>query len=139
MDIFDTVKRSRIMASIKGKNTKPELLVFSYLRSRKIYFQRRYKNAPGSPDIALPRKKKVVFIHGDFWHGRTLNSLHERRGSSDFWTQKISRNVERDKRQMEMLAEKDWDVLIVWESDLKRKSTQEATLKMVENFLRGDN
>lgn len=136
VDIYDSAKRSKIMASIKSKNTKPELLVFKYLRSQKVYFQRHYKRTLGSPDIALPRKKKAVFIHGDFWHGRTLRDLEERRGKGDFWVRKISGNVERDERQISGLTELGWKVLVIWESDLKRKSTREAVLRSVVDSLR---
>ena len=90
-DIFDPQKRSEVMSKIKGKNTKAEVIVFRYLRANKIYFQKHYKRAPGSPDISLPRRKRAVFIDGDFWHGRTIERLIERRGADmdDYWIKKI--------------------------------------------------
>lgn len=97
MDIFDTTKRSAIMKLIKSKNSKAEVMVFRYLRKEGIYFQKHYKRAPGSPDIALPRRKKAVFIDGDFWHGRTYQRLVERRkDDDDYWVVKIKRNMDRD-------------------------------------------
>ncbi|RZD19594.1 MAG: hypothetical protein EVG15_00760 [Candidatus Acididesulfobacter diazotrophicus] len=75
MDKFTKEKRSEIMSNIRSQNTKVEILVFRELRKRKIYFQKHYKKAIGNPDIALPRKKKAVFIDGDFWHGYQFSKL----------------------------------------------------------------
>jgi len=69
-DCFTKKKRSEIMSKIRNKETKIEKMVFKYLRENKVYFQKHYNWASGKPDIALPRKKKAVFIDGDFWHGR---------------------------------------------------------------------
>jgi DNA mismatch endonuclease Vsr len=80
-DVFDPGKRSEVMAKIRSKNTKSEVLVFNYLRKNKIYFRKHYDKVLGKPDNALLRKKKAVFIDGDFWHGRTLESLIKRRGA----------------------------------------------------------
>jgi len=68
-DVFTPKKRSEIMSKIRSENTKAEVLVFRELRKRRIYFQQHYKRIAGNPDIALPQKKKAVFIDGDFWHG----------------------------------------------------------------------
>lgn len=136
-DIFDKEKRSEIMSRIRGKNTKVELLVYRYLRKNRTYFQKHYRTKQGIViDIAIPRKKKGVFIDGDFWHGRTVQRVIERRGVDDFWPKKLMRNIERDKEQSEVLMAADWSLLRVWESDLMRKSTQAATLIQVENFLK---
>lgn len=78
------------MSKIRGKNTKPELVVFAYLRSEKIYFQKHYARVPGKPDIALPRKRLAVFIDGDFWHGRELQRLIDRGGTPQ-WVTKIKK------------------------------------------------
>lgn len=123
------------MAAIKGKNTAVELLVFRYLRHNKVYFQKHYKRAPGSPDIALPRKKRAVFIDGDFWHGRTIDHLAEKRGEEDFWTKKIRTNIARDADNKMKLKASGWRVMTVWESDLKRKATREDCLAAIQKFL----
>jgi len=88
-DIFSKEKRSEVMSRIRAKNTTAELIVFKDLRKRGIYFQKHYARIVGTPDIALPRKKLAVFIDGDFWHGRSLQKLVEKRGYDDFWTKKI--------------------------------------------------
>lgn len=137
-DIFDPAKRSEIMSKIRGKNTKAELIAFRYLRKEGIYFQKHYKRVPGSPDIALPRKKRAVFIDGDFWHGKTIDRVMKR-GAEDFWTKKILRNIERDRQQEKILLEKGWQILRIWESDITRKSTQMECLKRIGAFLLNSN
>src|SRR5882724_3499473 len=102
-DKFDEATRSRIMSSIKGKNTSPEKIVFRYLRLQKIYFQKHYTRAIGSPDVALPRKKKALFIDGEFWHGYTLERRKDKLPM--YWSQKIIRNVKRDRRYRKELRE----------------------------------
>lgn len=135
-DIFSKEKRSEVMSKIRGKNTKPELIVYRYLRKEKIYFQKHYRAKEGIVlDLALPRKKRAVFIDGDFWHGKTIDKVMER-GPDDFWTKKILRNIERDDEQVQMLIANEWDVLRVWGSDLSRKTTQESKLKLIVDFLR---
>jgi len=116
-------------------NNKTEKLVFSYLRKENIYFKKHYDKAPGKPDIALPRKKKAVFIDGDFWHGRTLDKVIARRGNDDFWTRKLKRNIERDREQAKLLLEHDWSFIRIWVSDILRKSTRDEELNKIKSFL----
>jgi DNA mismatch endonuclease (patch repair protein) len=136
-DIFDPQKRSEVMSKIRSKNTKAEVMVFKYLRQQKVYFQKHYKRAPGSPDVALPRKKKAVFIDGDFWHGRTFDALFIRRGQdeNDPWIKKIRRNMERDAEQRSALQESGWDIFQIWEQDLLRTSTRQESLERIKAFL----
>lgn len=134
-DVFSKEKRSEVMSLIKSKNSKAEKLVFTYLRKERIYFQRHYKRAEGTPDLALPKKKKACFIDGDFWHGRKIDELILKRGTDDYWSQKILRNIERDKKQRKTLRENGWSVLTVWESDINRKRTRALTMELIKNFL----
>jgi DNA mismatch endonuclease (patch repair protein) len=138
-DMYSKEKRSQIMSLIRSKDTIAERIVFSFLRSKKIYFQRHYKRAMGSPDVALPRKKKAVFVDGDFWHGRELERLMDRRSADDFWVAKIKANLERDTKQRQALLDSGWQILAVWESDLKRKRTRDETLESIEAFLTNPN
>jgi DNA mismatch endonuclease (patch repair protein) len=125
------------MSRIRGKNTKVEKLVFSYLRKEGVYFQRHYRTKQGIVlDIALPRKKKAVFIDGDFWHGRTVERVRERRGKDDFWTKKIERNIERDAEQAQTLLDNGWRFMRAWESDLTRKRTNQPALEKIADFLK---
>lgn len=134
-DVFDKAKRSEVMALIKSKNSKAELAAFKYLRQNKVYFQKHYKRALGTPDIALPRKKRAVFIDGDFWHGRSFKTLVEKRGENDYWTKKIRRNIERDEEVRTALVNANWKILVVWESDINRKKTCNEVFLRIKNFL----
>lgn len=134
-DVFTPEKRSEVMSRIRSKNTKAEKIVFSYLRQQKVYFQKHYVRAPGKPDIALPRKKRAVFINGDFWHGRTYDKVLSNRPAGDYWVIKIKRNMERDIVTIDTLTNSGWKVLVVWEADIKRKRTKDATLAEISKFL----
>ena len=123
------------MASIRSKNTKPELIAFAALKARGIRFQRHYENAPGKPDIAKPRKKLAVFVDGDFWHGRELDRVINKYGEDSDWVIKLRRNIARDLEQEAALRDKGWDVLRVWESDIRRLRTREAVIDSLVVFL----
>ena len=131
-DKFNKHARSLIMSRIRSKNTSPERIVFHYLRSQKIYFQKHYSKAVGTPDIALPRKKRAVFIDGEFWHGYTL----ERRKDNlpMYWSRKIIRNVKRDRLYRKQLKERGWEVMRVWEHELNARN-RDKTLKKIHLFL----
>jgi len=119
LDKFSKEQRSEIMSRIRSSNTKIELLVFKELRKRKVYFQRHYKRAVGKPDIALPRKKKAVFIDGDFWHGYNIDSL-KNKPTRQFWIKKIEDNIKRDKIVNATLIEDGWKILRVWENEINK-------------------
>jgi len=123
------------MSRIRSKNTIAEKIVFKYLRKENIYFQKHYGKVPGCPDIALPRKKKGVFIDGDFWHGRDYKRILNSRGPNDYWPKKIAGNVRRDKIQRSKLKDRGWDILEIWESDIKRKHTRSGELEKIKKFL----
>ena len=137
-DVFSKAKRSEIMSLIRSKNTQAERLVFSHLRSKKIYFQKHYKRVPGCPDIALPKKKKAVFIDGDFWHGRDFNRIRKGRKPDDYWVKKIRSNMDRDKRQRAALRRSGWSIIRIWESELKRLRTRPPRLLKIEKFLKNN-
>ncbi|MFH1047033.1 MAG: very short patch repair endonuclease [Patescibacteria group bacterium] len=112
--------RSRLMAKIRSKNTKIELLVFRALRQRKIYFQKHYRRAAGSPDVAWPKRKVAVFIDGCFWHGYRYPQWQHKL-PSQFWRDKIERNRARDRRNFSALRRHGWLVLRIWEHQLHRQ------------------
>ncbi|HEX9595039.1 MAG TPA: hypothetical protein VF996_02840 [Candidatus Saccharimonadales bacterium] len=112
------------MSKIRGKDTKVEKLVFSYLRRNGIYFQKHYRGKDNVRiDIALPREKRAIFVDGDFWHGRDYEGRKDK--LKQFWRDKIARNIERDKEQFKILVDNGWSVLRVWEKELMRKRTQQ--------------
>jgi len=124
------------MSKIRSKNTKSEVLVFRELRKRGIYFQKHYKRAAGNPDIALPRKKKAVFIDGDFWHGYQFSKL-KKRLPKKYWLAKIERNIKRDRKNRAQLRKEGWEVLRVWEHEVQ-KDLDGVVIKIVK-FLNNKN
>ena len=120
------------MSKIRSKNTKAELIVFRELRKRKIYFQKHYKKAAGSPDIAFPRKKMAIFIDGDFWHGRNF-AKNKNRLPKKYWREKIGTNILRDKKKGARLKRKGWKILRLWESDILKD--EENALSKIISFL----
>ena len=132
-DKFSKETRSLIMSKIRSKNTKAEIKVFCELRKRGIYFQKHYKRVAGNPDIALPRKKKAVFIDGDFWHGHKFAEL-KKRLPKKYWLNKIENNVTRDEKINEQLREIGWEVLRIWEHDIKKNI--DKTMEEIICFLK---
>ena len=128
-DVVDKATRSRMMSGIRGKNTKPELLVRRYLHGRGLRFRLHAAALPGKPDIVLPRYRKVVFVHGCFWHhhaGCKYATLPSSR--AEFWANKLSENVARDQYQIAALEGLGWRVLIVWECELRDGVTRLESL-----------
>lgn len=134
-DKFSKEKRSWIMSRIRGKGTRIEREVFKALRKRGIYFQKNYQRALGTPDLALPRKKKAVFIDGDFWHGYRYRVL-KKKLPDKFWREKIERNIKRDRRYGIRLKKDGWKVLRIWEHELNKGF--EGAIDRIAVFLKSD-
>jgi len=126
MDIFSVEKRSELMRSIKGKNTQPEILIRKLLHRLGFRFRLHDKQLPGTPDIVLKKYKTVILVNGCFWHGHSIC----KRGTSlpktktDFWKKKIENNKERDVRNNEKLINLGWNVVTIFECELKVKNLQ---------------
>jgi len=118
------------MSKIRSRDTKVEKIVFRELAKRGIYFKKYYKHVIGNPDIALPKKKKAIFIDGDFWHGYQFSKL-KKRLPKIYWFSKIERNIERDRLYRAKLKRQGWKVLRVWEHEV-RKNFDKTTLKIVK-------
>lgn len=130
MDIVSKEKRSRMMSGIKGKNTKPELLLRSALHKLGFRFRIQRKDLPGKPDIVLPKYKTIIFIHGCFWHRHLgCKYAYTPKSNIEFWTSKLEGNVIRDRLTEKALEEMGWRILIVWECEIK-------TLIENDSFLR---
>jgi len=132
VDKFSKATRSRIMASIRQKDTKIEKIVFKELSKKKVYFRKHYSKILGTPDISVPRKKKAVFIDGDFWHGYRFSRLKNRLPKK-FWVAKIERNIKRDRGYRLRLKMEGWRTLRVWEHEIE-KDLDKAVEKII-NFL----
>ena len=108
------------MRSNKSKNTKPEVLFRKALWQAGIRGYRvHWKKAPGKPDIAFPSKKIAIFLNGCFWHRCPSCNLSLPKNNQDFWKKKFARNVERDREKVEALKSENWQVLVIWECELK--------------------
>lgn len=124
-DVVDSKTRSRMMSGIRGRDTKPELVVRKFLHSRGLRYRIAPKNLPGKPDIVLPRYRVAVFINGCFWHrheGCRYAATPTTR--ADFWQKKFDANVARDKRAYEQLANLGWRVIVIWECELNTERLQ---------------
>ena len=119
-DVFNPEERSRIMAKVRGENTSPERLVRSLIHKMGYRFRLNVKDLPGKPDIVLKKHKKVIFVHGCFWHQHE-GCPHAARPSSntEYWNKKLDRNMIRDREHMHKLEYLGWNVLIVWECETR--------------------
>mgnify|MGYP000863008343 CR=1 FL=1 len=119
MDRISPQKRSEVMSRIKGKNTKPELVVRRLLHRMGYRFRLHRKDLPGKPDIVLPKWRTAIFVHGCFWHGHECPRGSTPASNVEFWSEKIRRNKERDQRAVSALGNAGWQVLTLWECELK--------------------
>jgi DNA mismatch endonuclease, patch repair protein len=120
MDIYPEKKRSEVMSKISGRDTKPEIYIRKFLFSKGFRYRIDDKRYPGRPDIVLPKFKTVIFIHGCFWHSHTgckASKLPETR--KEFWEKKINDNKLRDQRNIEALKNQGWDVIVIWQCEIK--------------------
>jgi len=120
-DIVDKATRSRMMAGIRGKNTKPEMMIRKALFARGYRYRLHDKKLPGKPDMVFPGRKAVIFIHGCFWHGHDCHLFKKPSSNVDFWETKIERNRAVDIRTVEALLTRGWRILTVWECAIKGK------------------
>ena len=137
-DIVDAPSRSRMMSGIRGKNTKPEILVRSALFKVGFRFRLHRKDLPGAPDIVLPKWKVAIFVHGCFWHlhsGCANARIPATR--TEFWAAKLGANVERDRKAFIRLAEAGWRVLVVWECLTRDKGGLKALPESLSEWIRG--
>jgi len=119
VDIVDTATRSRMMAGIRGRNTKPELLIRSLLHRQGFRFRLNVSDLPGKPDIVLPRFHAVIFVNGCFWHGHNCVLFKWPKTRPDFWRKKIEGNRENDHIVKQKLLATGWRVGIVWECSVR--------------------
>jgi DNA mismatch endonuclease (patch repair protein) len=129
-DIFSKTKRSEIMSKISGKETKPEILVRKYLFSKGFRYRKNVKNLSGKPDIVLPKYKMIIFIHGCFWHGHEgCKKSALPTTNTEFWKEKIGKNIERDKNNILDLKKQGWKVIVVWQCELKTVTVRNSRLE----------
>ncbi len=125
----DQEQRSRTMRAVKGKHTTPELRVRRMVHGMGRRFRLHRKDLPGAPDLVFPGRRKVIFVHGCFWHGHSCRrGARTPKTNRDYWVGKIGRNVARDAAHLEALAELGWEAMVVWECELKDEETLRAKL-----------
>lgn len=122
VDIVSPSVRSRMMSGIKGKNTRPELIIRKALHARGFRYRLHAANIPGKPDIVLARYHAVIFVHGCFWHGHDCPLFRLPSTRTEFWQVKITRNRIRDAEVSEKVTQQGWRILSIWECSIKGRT-----------------
>jgi DNA mismatch endonuclease (patch repair protein) len=132
MDTVSPEKRREIMRAIRGKDTHPELMVRSLAHGLGYRYRLHRKDLPGSPDLVFVSPKKVVFVHGCFWHGHECRADRHPKTRPDYWAMRIAKNQERDLRKQRELQQTGWSVLTIWECELRDPA---AVVRRLRTFL----
>ncbi|MCL4309669.1 MAG: very short patch repair endonuclease [Actinobacteria bacterium] len=139
-DIVPPEVRSRMMAGIRGKNTKPELAIRKGLFAKGFRYRLHDSRLPGKPDLVLPRYHAVIFVNGCFWHGHNCPLFKWPASNTEFWRDKITRNRENDKKCRTEVAKLGWRVLTIWECSFRgpKKRPIETVVEETAMWLRSD-
>ena len=140
VDVVSQKKRSQMMSGIKGKNTRPELVVRKILHSRGYRYRLHKKDLPGRPDLVLRKYNCVVLANGYFWHGHDCHLFRLPATREEFWRDKIRKNKVRDSVQIDALLALGWRVVVVWECAIKGKErlNEDSLAGEIEAEVRGD-
>ncbi len=137
VDNISKEERSHVMSLVKQKDTKPEMIVRSYLHRKGLRYRLYDRTLPGKPDLVFPKYKTVVFVHGCFWHGHDDPQCKLARipkSRVEFWTNKIKGNRERDTRNKKKLEVMGWRVLTIWECELSGQKSLEKLFNAVKLY-----
>jgi DNA mismatch endonuclease (patch repair protein) len=139
-DVVSKAKRSEMMAGIKGKNTKPEIVIRKALHRQGFRYKLHDKTLPGKPDLVFPKYKAVIEVNGCFWHLHNCHLFKWPKSKKEFWKEKLTKNKERDERNQKALEAEGWRLLVVWECALKGKGKLplERVITECVGFLKGD-
>lgn len=130
-DVVDRATRSRMMAGIRGRDTKPELVVRKYLHAHGLRYRVAATNLPGKPDITLPRYGVVVFVHGCFWHQHPgCRYAATPSTNAEFWQIKLSANVVRDEQVIKLLTDAGWHVFVIWECEVSAQKLRKLLVEI---------
>lgn len=142
MDIKTVEARSRNMSAIKGRDTTPEIILRRLLHANGYRYRLYRKDIPGKPDLYLAKYNTVIFVHGCFWHQhKGCKYAYMPKSNSSFWHEKLSKNVERDNKNIRQLTEAGYKVIIIWECTIKKLKTAEdmnAFLLSIRNIVNAD-
>jgi DNA mismatch endonuclease (patch repair protein) len=134
-DVHDKQTRSYNMSQIKGKNTKPEILVRKFLFSKGFRFRLHVKDLPGKPDIVLPKYKTVIFINGCFWHGHeNCKYFVIPKTRTDWWLNKIYGNKQKDSENFIQLSQIGWKIVTIFECELKRDKLNNTLNRLLDEL-----
>ena len=137
MDNHSKKVRSYNMSRIRSTNSKPEDIVRKYLFSKGLRYRKNVKTLPGKPDVVLKKYKTVIFVNGCFWHGHQgCKYFVMPKSNTEYWNKKITGNVERDKNVIVRLEELGWNVITVWECQLKKDKRENTLEYLYYNILR---
>ena len=131
--------RSRNMSHIRSTNSKPEETVRKILFSHGFRYRKNVRTLPGKPDIVLPKYKTVIFVNGCFWHKHDCPRSVWPTSNTEYWIPKIQRNIERDQSNYSELASLGWNVIVVWECELKKKVLNETIDRIEKEILNFSN
>ena len=129
--------RSKNMSHIRSKNSKPEEIVRKYLFAQGFRYRKNVKTLPGCPDIVLPKYHAVVFVNGCFWHKHDCARFVWPESNIEYWRPKIFGNIERDKKNTALLADAGWNVIVVWECELKKAVVSKRLLQLCSEIRKG--
>jgi len=135
-DVHSKEIRSYNMSRIKGKNTKPEMVVRKFLHARGFRYKLHDKILPGKPDLVLPKYKTVIFIHGCFWHGHEGCKYYVvPKTRTEWWLNKINYNTANDVKAVKSLKKAGWKVITIWECNLKTAKVEKTLIALLKKFL----
>jgi DNA mismatch endonuclease (patch repair protein) len=129
-DTKTPAERSENMSRIRSTNTKPEEIVRKYLFSHGFRYRKNDKRYPGKPDIVLPKYRTIIFVNGCFWHMHGCSRSRLPRSNEEYWKPKIERNIKRDAENKQKLEVAGWNVIIVWECELKKRTSEERLSRL---------
>ena len=131
-DVHSAEIRSYNMSQIHSKDTKPEELVRKYLFSKGFRYRKNDARLPGKPDIVLPKYKTVIFINGCFWHKHEgCKYFVWPKNNAEFWKEKIEKNADRDAKNYKLLEKAGWNIIIIWECELKSRVVESSLNRIV--------
>lgn len=141
MDVVDKKTRSRMMSGIRGKNTKPELLIRKHLHRRGFRYRLHEKSVSGRPDLYLPKYNAAIFVNGCFWHFHGCRYSVMPKSNTLFWREKLEKNVIRDRANFQKLLDTNIRVLVVWECALRGAAVEmiEDVVDRIELWLKSEN
>lgn len=134
-DVHDKATRSYNMSRIKGKDTKPEMLVRKFLHANGYRYRLHTKDLPGKPDIVLPKYHTVIFINGCFWHGHHgCKYFTIPKTKTEWWTNKINTNIANDKKANEALSKDGWKIITIWTCELKPNKLENTLISILKQL-----